>query len=979
MKKVFSFFIALLIVLTGAFSAYGIEDNNSNSEVAIRGSQGDFYYQYYQDYLLTQQMQDIRVIDDVYEDNSSYSKSSYESIDVTVDKTIINVGEDTEVTITVTENGQPLVGEQVILHGYTSGYTDENGQLTVVLHPEYSENFFIEVKGEEFFGVLFAIQEDEGVVEVTGKDINGNDFEYFYISVRQDYIRGTGTRGTVARNIARQGTNLLTLVANQNEAGAYYIVKEIEVIPGQINTVFVNSSDYVETTLQFKYNDQIIKNGQVRLGISNIGYDFMEDYDYIGETDESGYKKIYVTPGVYYNISISGKIGLNETVFLTEQGLDITNTSNEVYALNWTQENTARFILNTNFDNDYDLYKFITLNNIFVHLEDTNELIMNAGSYTIDELVLMTSDSHVWYSYRKPWQERDQVLINAGETYYYNVDLSLESINLDINNEFIDFGDTIYFDIKPILTKSGYLLENLDDLYSYMNVAIQKPNGEIEDLGSQWFRDGMYYLDYDEPEGTYTINATMDLGPLYDSYIVSNSFEVSSNTSNDGALVSGTIYIDGYTTEDIVGKGYAIRDEWYFDADLTQNAAAGLENINELPHDFSWKIYIEGDLYLLVYLDKDGDLRLDEDEPRSVLPITLDYNNPIYGLNITLKLQKPEAPFIVSVSIDNHPSARPQAGLNDADIIYESAVAPGITRFLAVYDLSKLNEDVKIGPVRSAREYFVKLVNAHGGGFAHAGGSFEALNLLQEVSIIDLDEIYGSGAYFYRTTDRAMPHNLYTSSELLKQAMNDKTDKLIQSQDIFNRGVMSGGEAADIISVRYIGKSSDVYFEWNESRQCYERYEDEQLAVLENGEAISANNIVVVYTLHKNVYVEYLDEWKVVPEVIGKGKAQFYRNGKTWTGEWQKTDIDSNMQFIVNGEPMYFDEGNVWILIVDTEKEIDPQYDLDNDGNISLLDLAILASYYGARTGDERYVEEYDFNNDNIIDIYDFVKLAKRI
>lgn len=279
-------------------------------------------------------------------------------------------------------------------------------------------------------------------------------------------------------------------------------------------------------------------------------------------------------------------------------------------------------------------------------------------------------------------------------------------------------------------------------------------------------------------------------------------------------------------------------------------------------------------------------------------------------------LLEEELNAIASVVIDNHPNARPQAGLNQAGIVYEVSVAPGITRFLAIFDLWKTVD--KIGPVRSAREHLVTLAAAYEGAFAHAGGSSAALALIPGMPFISLDEIYGAGAYFYRDTGRNMPYNLYTNTALLRQGLEDRNYRLISSAEDYGyaRGAMTGGISAIEARVRFVAQGDDTVFKWDAQEQQYNRYENGQPFLLENGQSLRADNVVIIFAEHSQTYAENLGEWLVHPEVVGSGTAHFYREGQKWLGEWKKTAPDAPFTFTVDNSPMLFAPGNVWALIV---------------------------------------------------------------
>ncbi|MGB9680810.1 MAG: DUF3048 domain-containing protein, partial [Minisyncoccia bacterium] len=119
----------------------------------------------------------------------------------------------------------------------------------------------------------------------------------------------------------------------------------------------------------------------------------------------------------------------------------------------------------------------------------------------------------------------------------------------------------------------------------------------------------------------------------------------------------------------------------------------------------------------------------------------------------------------LAVSIENHPESRPQSGLDKASLIFESPTEGGITRFLAFF----VENDVqKLGPVRSARTYFLDWLSEFDGIFAHCGGNADALALIPSYNIKDLDE-FNFPKIYWRTYDRYPPHNLYTKTDNLWQ------------------------------------------------------------------------------------------------------------------------------------------------------------------------------------------------------------------
>jgi hypothetical protein len=122
----------------------------------------------------------------------------------------------------------------------------------------------------------------------------------------------------------------------------------------------------------------------------------------------------------------------------------------------------------------------------------------------------------------------------------------------------------------------------------------------------------------------------------------------------------------------------------------------------------------------------------------------------------------------LGAKIDNHPSARPQVGLDEADIVFEELVEGGITRYVAVWH-SVL--PAEIGPVRSVRPMDPEIVSPFGGVFAYSGGQVRFIQAMQEAPVYNA--IHGqpdTEETFYRTSAKVAPHNvLVKAPELINE------------------------------------------------------------------------------------------------------------------------------------------------------------------------------------------------------------------
>ena len=130
----------------------------------------------------------------------------------------------------------------------------------------------------------------------------------------------------------------------------------------------------------------------------------------------------------------------------------------------------------------------------------------------------------------------------------------------------------------------------------------------------------------------------------------------------------------------------------------------------------------------------------------------------------------------VLATINNHPLARPQSGISDADIVYELAAEGNITRLLALFQ-SELPEE--IGPIRSARDYFVHISKGLDAFYVAHGYSPDAKQMLQNRFVDNINGMQYDGTLFNRSKERKAPHNSYISKDNVLAGM-EKTNSSME-------------------------------------------------------------------------------------------------------------------------------------------------------------------------------------------------------
>ncbi|TYP54970.1 Protein of unknown function (DUF3048) [Thermosediminibacter litoriperuensis] len=287
--------------------------------------------------------------------------------------------------------------------------------------------------------------------------------------------------------------------------------------------------------------------------------------------------------------------------------------------------------------------------------------------------------------------------------------------------------------------------------------------------------------------------------------------------------------------------------------------------------------------------------------------------NPLTGLGMD-KDRGGRRPL--AVMIENETSARPQSGLNKADVVYEALAEGGITRFLAVY----LGEDAgEIGPVRSARPYFIDFAMEYDPVYVHYGASQSAYSDLQKNrNIHAIDGIYDR-VTFWRDKTRKAPHNAYTSTEnILETAQKRGYLKPIDLKRWeFNEGGDSlPGESLKEFELVYF-KNYTVKYVYDEDKEAYVRYINEK----PHTDRKTGDPIVV-----KNIILQFMDtrvidsEGRLAIKTTGSGTGYYISNGSYTRIKWQKPGRFEKTEYTVEGGgQLKLNPGNTWIQILPSQ------------------------------------------------------------
>jgi len=289
---------------------------------------------------------------------------------------------------------------------------------------------------------------------------------------------------------------------------------------------------------------------------------------------------------------------------------------------------------------------------------------------------------------------------------------------------------------------------------------------------------------------------------------------------------------------------------------------------------------------------------------------TVVYNSILDGLEVSSSIQV--NPRVIGVMIDNHPDARPQSGLLEAKVIYESPVEGRITRYFALFASDQtVNE---IGPVRSARPYFVDWLREYGGLYMHCGGSPDALVQIKSQKVFDLNEMY-NGDYFWRDNSRSAPHNLYTSSELWNKFLSNKNSSEFTAGWKFGDLDQTKAESVKNVAIEY-SPSYSVGWKYLADSGRYERSINDR--VQKEGQAsLLADSIIIQYV--KSKVVDSYGRLEI--DTSSQGDARLLRDGLMWRGSWKKENGRTRF-YDLSGQEMFLKPGKIWVQIVPKEINI---------------------------------------------------------
>ena len=278
----------------------------------------------------------------------------------------------------------------------------------------------------------------------------------------------------------------------------------------------------------------------------------------------------------------------------------------------------------------------------------------------------------------------------------------------------------------------------------------------------------------------------------------------------------------------------------------------------------------------------------------------------------------------IAVMIDNHNQAWPQVGLQKAYMVYEAIAEGGETRLMALF---KGVDVEQIGPVRSARHYFLDYAMENDAIYVHFGWSPQAKSDIKKYSINNINGIEEDGVTFWRTKQKSAPHNALTSTEkILKSAQNKKYRTTSTEKSVLNYVTdevnLEDGQSAVSITIPHSNLQT-VKYEYDETNKVYKRFARNKAQTdWTSGESLTTKNIIV--TMCDNFDLnEGENKGRQTLKNIGTFDGYYLTNGKAIKIKCIKNARDEKTVYKdLQGNEIKVNDGNTWVNICPTDAKI---------------------------------------------------------
>jgi hypothetical protein len=271
------------------------------------------------------------------------------------------------------------------------------------------------------------------------------------------------------------------------------------------------------------------------------------------------------------------------------------------------------------------------------------------------------------------------------------------------------------------------------------------------------------------------------------------------------------------------------------------------------------------------------------------------------------------------VKIDNAPKARPQAGINEADVVVEEGVEGGVTRFATLF---QSHDAPSVGPVRSARSTDLLFAQQLGRPlFSYSGANAVFLDLVRKAPLVDV----GVGRFptsYHREPGRPAPYNLFSDTKALFSSAGDDVTPpppLFSYRPAGEAPPDAGLEPAPRVQAIWkLNITTTVVYAWDQASKTFRRTTDGAPHLDAAGAQVSTDNVVFQVVSYTNTGL--VDRsGAAVPEagLVGEGEAWVLTAGRLIKGRWSRPAGGQTTAYTLpTGEPIRLTPGRTWLEFV---------------------------------------------------------------
>lgn len=324
--------------------------------------------------------------------------------------------------------------------------------------------------------------------------------------------------------------------------------------------------------------------------------------------------------------------------------------------------------------------------------------------------------------------------------------------------------------------------------------------------------------------------------------------------------------------------------------------------------------------FVIIEKSKEKDLSVDNDFEIEEVEIEKEEDVVVEEVKKVTIIDESSTERPHAVMINTHNAALPQCGLQEAYLVYELMVEGGITRMMALYKDKNID---KIGSVRSARTQYLGYVYENDAIYVHAGGAKDALKRISNEGINDVDV---DGMYGMRDTslNRAWEHTLFTSTYLIKTAMNNRG---FRNESNVPNLLTYQAESIDLSSYQSKIIANNVSVEYSYYRTSQYSYDSENKVYLRSMNGTSHTDLItgsqytfkniIVYDVTYSTYSYGKKTGYQKIDNIGTGEGYYITEGYAIPIIWEKANEKSQTKYKIKetGTDLIVNDGNTFIQI----------------------------------------------------------------